>query len=160
MVKRVSNGEGGVGDNGKCFVFWCSCIKEPLSDVKCLLMQGPAEALIFSKAGSYNWVLCGLKREACVGTWCWVTSGPPLSVGLFLSSPAPLSPQRKGGGVPTCLPSQWKRETSHSVFPQDHWCCCRRTLWFFKQIKTSFKKSERIWQAEESLNPCWRVWTL
>ncbi|KAK9531178.1 hypothetical protein VZT92_010620 [Zoarces viviparus] len=29
-----------------------------------------------------------------------------------------------------------------------------------KQIKTLFKKNERIWQAEESWNRCWRERTL
>lgn len=45
-------------------------------------------------------VLCGLNREASVGTWWWVISGPPLSVELLFFFPFFHCPHPERGGAP------------------------------------------------------------
>lgn len=90
------------------------------------------ERLLFSKAGFCYVVLCGLKRERPVLARGVGSFQVLRSVSGSSSPSALLSPQREGGGAPLCPLSPWERETTHSVFPQGLWHCCRRTLQCFK----------------------------
>lgn len=88
----------------------------------------PNQASSFPKQVPVMW-LCGLKRG---WYWhvVWVISGPLLSVAPFLSTPAPLSPQRGRRGH--ALSAETVRDRD---FPQGHWLCCRRTLQRFNRLR-------------------------
>ena len=104
-------------------------------------------------------VLCGLKREACVGTWCGVISGPTLSVGST-SLLLPHSPHKgrekemRGPVLSTLIMSEGDFTLCVSSGPL---VLLQESSAVF-QGRPCLKRMKEFGQTEESLNLCLKMW--
>lgn len=152
---------GEVGSQGVVASQFGSMEKEKTTfNVKCKRRASSSvwHHVFFFKADCFFNVVRGCLKRDHVGTCCWVILGPRFSVGLFLF-PCTIVPSKEGrereGGPcfvhPACesgrLPTLCSLRATGTT--------ARELCSISRQIKTLLKKSERIWQAEESLNHCW-----